>query len=176
MENIEKRIKILYKKVTKDENATERACEGYIKVLNGIKDELIDKGKLGEWDLEDVQIGGFLGASEEDIDEAMGEIEAQLDEIASGLGIDLDEEEQNIKHNGVPTFNISLNQNQSQHQEQHQSQSMNLEILKRELEKELRKDYPNESKVKNMINDIIDIAKSSAPGIITGIILKILGA
>jgi len=175
MNNIEKRIRILYKKVSKDEYPTERTCEGYIKVLDGIKDELINKGKLGTWDLEEVQIGGFLGVSEEDIEEAMNEIRTQLEEISSGLGIDLDEEVQNPQ---IPISNspiINIHQIQSQNQEQYQTQQMNIEILKKELESELRKDSPNESKIKRIINNIIEVAKSSASGIITSILMKAWG-
>ena len=64
---------------------------------------------------------------------------------------------------------------QHQGQSQSQNQSLNINFLKKELENELKKDYPNESKIKKTINDIIDVAKSSASGIITAIFLKILG-
>lgn len=175
MSNLEKRIKTLYKKVSQDEIPTERVCERHINTLTGIKNNLIDKGKIGMWDLEEIQLGGFLGASEDDISEAMDEIEGQLEKIALVLGIDLDEEESVEKPHGTPIFNINLSQNQSQYQKQHQSQSVHIESLKKELEKELMKKEPSESKVKKIINDIIDITKSSASGVITKVILKVFG-
>ena len=175
MDNIEKRIRVLYKRINQDEDTTERACEGYINVLDGIKKELLDKGKIGWADLEDIQLGGFLGATEEDIDEATDEIVAQLEEIASGLGVDLEEEDksQKVSNQNFPIINI--HNIQSQNQEQNQSQNIQIESLKEDLENELRKSRPNESKVKKIINNIIEVAKSSASDIITAIFLKILG-
>lgn len=175
MDAIERRLRLLYKDVQKAKKDDEEECQDNIDVLEGIKNELIDEEKLGSYDLEDISIGGWLGTSKEDILEANKELIRQLKKISKGLGIDLDEKVQNPQ---IPISNspiINIHQIQSQHQEQHQNQKIEIEILKKELENELRKNTPDESKVKKIVNNIIEVAKSSAPAIITGIVLKVLG-
>lgn len=56
-----------------------------------------------------------------------------------------------------------------------QTQEIKIGNLKKELEKELMKEKPDESKVKKLVKSIIGIAKNGASGVISGIILKVLG-
>lgn len=174
MDNLEKRIRLLYKKIEKTEDITERNCEGFLNVMHGIKEELISKGKISWGDLEDIQLGGFFGVTEEDMSRAIDEMVAQLEEIALGLHIDFDEE---IKIQQLPPSNspVIIQNIQSQHQEQYQTQDVKIESLKKELEEELTKEIPDESKVKKIIDNIINTARSGSSSIISSVILKVLG-
>lgn len=56
-----------------------------------------------------------------------------------------------------------------------QEQEVKIDVLKKELEEELKKSKPDKSKLKNILEKIIGIAKSGSSMIIAEIILKVIG-
>jgi hypothetical protein len=180
-DSLKKQITILLKKLQKEEDLDIDTCNGYIDDLNEIKEELSDSGY--EWvdKLKDIEsLGGWLmEVSARDIEKTLDEIKKQLEKIFIKLGGDPEELESKreiiSQINNPAPISINLNQMQQQYQNQYQFQETNVEILKKELEEELNKRRPDEDRVKNILKNIIDVAKDSASGIISGVILKILG-
>jgi hypothetical protein len=105
-------------------------------------------------------------------------MEGGLKKIMRNFKIKIPEKRQEAKSSSSPLHIIQTQiqtQDQTQYQEQNQNQEIKIEALKKELEEELSKDVPNESKVGNIISNIIKIAKTNAPAIISAIILKAIG-
>ena len=176
LEDSKKRAKILYKKMQKEEDIDADVCNYYVSEIEELKEDLEDTGYhwIEKLDELDEMSEGMFGNSEDEIAQEFENAERQLGKILMKLGIDT--EDSSVVQNS-PGINIHLNNSsyQSQNQSQHQSQNLNIRELEEELEEELSKERPSESRVKKTIGNIIEVAKNSASGIISGVILRILG-
>jgi len=163
IDSLKKRAMILLKNLEKEEEIQLKKCNNYIDDLEDIKKELYDFGY--EWtedldELENLEDGFFNSVEDEEMDEALDEVEAQLKRILTKLGVDFHEKSSNSQN---PQINFSPTIIQSQSQYQYQSQSINFEELVEEFKQEAKKPLPNKSKLRKIGEEILKYGKEYSP-------------
>lgn len=164
LENLKKRTQILFKKIQKEEEIDEEICDDYVDDLEELKEDLLNNDQYWVNNLPYInKVGGILRADDEEIEETMDKIERQLDRILTKLGIDSDEDGKKRTSQGI---NIQVNPSFSQSQSQMQYQSVNIDVLIKEFEEELKKPQPDKSKLRNIIEKILEFGKEYSPRIL----------
>lgn len=154
----------------RDDNSSEEECNSYVDQLDDLKGEISDEE---DWinSYPDInKVGGFFNdATKKEIKDKLIEMRSQLLKIYRRLGGDLEETKKKDNSPNSPVINVF----QSQSQSQYQTTNIQIEELKKELEEELNKKTPNKSRIKRILDDIIDVAKNSAGSIIAETIMRI---
>lgn len=186
MENIKKRAQILYKRFGKDLKVTMNAdtCNQYTDDIERIKEDLYEQDEEWANELEELPVleeDFFEGPpSRKEITNTAYKSYKQLERILTNLGIDIDEVE-SPKINTTATSNnmiqaspqtiIHVSPNMYQSQSTNVSVNVNVYTLIKEFEEEISRSYPDKSKLKSMMEQILKFGKEHA-GTIVDLILK----
>lgn len=184
MENIKKRAKILYKRLGNDSKGTIDidTLNQYTEDIERIKDDLYTQDEEWANELEELPVleEDFFGdpPPRKEIVNTTYKAYKQLERILRNLGIDMDEVESpkiNTTATSMlqasPQTVIHVSPNMYQSQSTNVSVSVNVYTLIKEFEEEISRSYPDKSKLKSMMEQILKFGKEHA-GTIVDLILK----
>lgn len=170
-DDLKNKALILYKRVNRDlnRNISPSKCNGHIEDLDNLKDDLYDSGY--DWiddysEIETVDEEGFFSddADEDEIQDALEEVEGQLDRLLGRLGVDITEPESGPNQTPI-TVNISptMTQNVEASASANVNIQMQIDKLVKEFDEESNRIIPDKNKLQKIIDKLKTLGPIAAP-------------